>query len=53
VIETPLANKIVVFKSGIWYGLKGKIPLGGQIMPVSRSGESLMWKNAQKNLKKK
>jgi len=33
-------------------GLKGKIPLGGQIMPVSRSGESLMWKNAQKNLKK-
>jgi hypothetical protein len=32
--------------------LNGLIPVGGQKSPISRLGESLLWKKAQKNEKK-
>jgi hypothetical protein len=32
--------------------LKGKIPLGGQNLPISKVGDSLLWKKAQKKEKK-
>lgn len=41
-----------VFRSGIWVGLKGLILLGGQIIPRSIAGDSLLWKNPQKKDKK-
>jgi hypothetical protein len=50
---TPDANKIAVFKRGICNGLKGMIPAGGHIAPSSHAGARLLWKKAQKNLKKK
>lgn len=49
----PDDNKIVVFKRGIWNGLKGWIPSGGQTPPSSIVGDKLLWKKAQKNLIKK
>jgi hypothetical protein len=52
VTVAPEDSKIVVFKSGIWNGLKGLIPRGGQIMPISTVGANLLWKNAQKKEKK-
>jgi urate oxidase len=33
--------------------LKGLIPKGGHIRPISLDGERLLWKNAQKKEKKK
>jgi len=42
-----------VFNRGIWKGLKATIPAGGQMAPISIAGESLLWKKAQKNEKKK
>jgi hypothetical protein len=33
--------------------LKTKIPIGGQILPISILGDKLLWKKAQKNLTKK
>jgi hypothetical protein len=42
-----------VFNSGTLKGLKAKIPFGGQIFPNSTLAASLLWKKAQKNLKKK
>jgi hypothetical protein len=42
VIEIPDDNKIIVFNRGIWKGLKGVIPLGGQFIPISIAGESLL-----------
>jgi hypothetical protein len=33
--------------------LNGTIPAGGQFIPISIAGESLLWKNAQKNERKK
>jgi hypothetical protein len=54
VTVTPEANKIAVFRRGICRGLKGEIPVGGQIAPSSTVGERLLWKKAQKNeIKKK
>jgi hypothetical protein len=44
---------MAVFNRGIWKGLKGIIPLGGHIVPNSILGDSLLWKNAQKNEMKK
>jgi hypothetical protein len=38
-----------VFSSGICIGLNGWIPVGGQADPSSIVGDSLLWKNAQKN----
>lgn len=50
---TPDANKIIVFNKGIWNGLKGKIPQGGQNEPNSIVGLNLEWKKAQKKETKK
>lgn len=49
VTETPDDNRIAVFKRGIWKGLNGTIPVGGQIDPISETGDKLLWKKAQKN----
>lgn len=53
VTVTPEANKIAVFNKGIWNGLNEIIPKGGQIIPNSIVGESLLWKNLQKKEMKK
>jgi len=53
VIEIPEDKRIVVFKSGICKGLKGSIPLGGHIIPISTFGDNLLCKKAQKNDTKK
>ena len=43
---------MIVFKRGTWKGFKGSIPRGGQTLPVSKQGDSLLWKKAQKKEKK-
>lgn len=53
VIVTPELRRIAVFKRGIWKGLNGLIPTGGQIVPISIEGARLLWKKAQKKEKKK
>jgi len=53
VTVAPDANKIAVFSSGIWKGLKGVIPVGGQQFPISTVGESLLWKKCSKKRKEK
>lgn len=53
VTVAPEANRMAVFKRGIVNGLKDWIPAGGQQLPNSTAGESLLWKNAQKKEKKK
>lgn len=53
VTVTPELNKIRVFKNGTSKALNGRIPRGGHIPPISTAGASLLWKKAQKNLKKK
>ena len=50
---TPEANKIAVFKRGIWKGLNAAIPTGGHVIPNSIVGDKLLWKNAQKKEIKK
>lgn len=52
VTVAPDANKIAVFSNGIWNGLNGTTPVGGQQLPISTVGERLLWKKAQKNEKK-
>jgi len=42
----------MVFNRGISIGLNTKIPFGGHFIPISIEGESLAWKNLQKNDKK-
>jgi hypothetical protein len=42
-----------VFNKGTWNGLNTKIPKGGQLFPISILGDKLLWKNAQKKLRKK
>lgn len=49
----PDANKIAVLSRGIWNGLNGTMPAGGHVAPNSTAGDSLLWKNAQKNEMKK
>lgn len=44
---------MIVLSKGIWNGLKGIIPIGGQIAPISILGDSLLWKKAQKKDTKK
>jgi len=34
----PLVNRITVFKRGTEYTAKGRIPLGGHIIPISTVG---------------
>lgn len=48
VTDTPEDSKIIVFKRGIWKGLKALIFLGGHNIPISIAGANLEWKNAQK-----
>lgn len=50
--ETPDPKRIIVFKRGIWKGLKASTPFGGHKIPSSVSGASIPWKKHQKNLKK-
>jgi len=52
VIETPEDRRIKVFRRGTWVALNGVIPKGGHVKPIYSVGESLLWKNAQKNEKK-
>lgn len=52
VIDAPDESKIIEFIIGIPIGLNVSIPDGGHINPSSTLGEILLWKNAQKNLKK-
>jgi len=42
-----------VFSKGTWKGLNTTKPNGGQTPPNSTLGARLLWKKAQKNLKKK
>lgn len=53
VTVTPDANRTPVLRRGTENGLMGVIPAGGQVEPSSGVGASLLWKNAQKNAKKK
>ena len=53
VTVTPELKRINVLSKGTCQGLKVKIPKGGQIPPISTVAHNLLWKNAQKNLKKK
>lgn len=43
----------MVFSKGTLNGFSGLIPIGGQVQPTSTVGTKLLWKNAQKNPKKK
>jgi hypothetical protein len=53
VTVTPDARSTAVFNRGTLKGLMGVIPTGGQQQPSSGVGAKLLWKNAQKNAKKK
>jgi hypothetical protein len=52
VMVTPDDNKIIVFHSGKPQGSKAKIPWGGHEQPIPTDGAKVLWKNAQKKLKK-
>ena len=52
VTVAPELSKIAVFKRGTEKGFNGSIPIGGHITPISTEGDKLLWKNAQKKLKK-
>jgi hypothetical protein len=53
VTVTPEARRTAVLSNGILNGFSVVIPTGGQVQPSSGVGASLLWKNAQKNAKKK
>jgi hypothetical protein len=53
VTVTPDASRTAVLRRGTLNGFKGIIPIGGQQQPISGVGDRLLWKNAQKNAKKK
>jgi len=53
VTVNPDDSRITVFNNGTLKGLMVLIPIGGQEQPISTEGESLLWKNAQKKVKKK
>jgi hypothetical protein len=48
----PDLSRIAVLSSGIWKGAIAIMPSGGHKLPISMLGARLLWKNAQKNLKK-
>jgi len=52
VTVAPELNKIAVFNNGTEKGFRGSIPIGGHITPISIAGDKLLWKKAQKKLKK-
>jgi len=45
----PELRRIIVFKIGIWKGLRVLTPEGGQTRPLSSRGFNLLWKKVQKN----
>lgn len=49
----PEDNKIAVFSKGTSKGFNPEIPIGGHTHPTSTVGANELWKNAQKNEKKK
>lgn len=49
----PDNKRTKVLRNGISQGLNTTIPFGGHIEPISTVGAKLLWKNAQKNAKKK
>lgn len=49
VIVIPDVIKIIVFNNGILKGSKIWILVGGQVIPKSKVGDKLEWKNLQKN----
>jgi hypothetical protein len=53
VTVAPELNKIAVFNNGTSNAFKGVIPTGGHTAPNSIFGTKALWKNAQKNEKKK
>jgi len=53
VTVTPDLKRIKVLRSGTSNALKVKIDTGGQTFPISGVGLNLLWKKAQKNLRKK
>jgi hypothetical protein len=53
VTVAPEARRTAVFKRGTLKALIGVIPVGGQVHPISGVGARALWKNAQKNAKKK
>jgi len=53
VTVTPDARSTAVFSNGTLNGFRGVMPVGGQAHPSSGVGDRLLWKNAQKNAKKK
>jgi hypothetical protein len=38
----PDDSKIAVFNNGTWNGLKGEIPAGGHMTPISVVGDNLL-----------
>jgi hypothetical protein len=50
---TPEDSNTTVFSKGTPKGLKAKMPTGGHWLPSSTFTASLLWKKAQKKLKKK
>jgi hypothetical protein len=51
-METPDETRMMVFRRGMHMGLNGVIDRGGQVCPISMLGDTLLWKNAQKNEEK-
>lgn len=51
-IVKPERRRRDVFNSGTAKGLRGSIPIGGQVQPVSGVGARALWKKAQKNARK-
>lgn len=39
---TPEDRRMIVFRRGTWKGLKEATPVGGQNLPISKVGESLL-----------
>lgn len=52
VTVAPELRSIAVFNKGTEKGFKAFIPIGGHITPISIEGDKLLWKKAQKKLKK-
>jgi len=53
VTVTPDERRTMVFSSGTPQGDRGLTPTGGQLLPSSTLGASLLWKKAQKKKSEK
>jgi hypothetical protein len=49
----PEDRRMIVFRRGVWEGLNTWMPVGGHTRPISKVGDRLLWKNLQKNDRKK